>query len=85
MADELQRTYREYANRKRNAFRASVNKAYALVLEKYRMESPVSEGETVESYDSSTNQDPREDSVSKNLCLSKSQRQSLIFAFNWIE
>lgn len=37
MADELQRTYREYAKRKRGAFRQSVRKAYAVVLQSYNL------------------------------------------------
>lgn len=37
MADELQRTYREYAKRKRSAFRQSVRKAYAVVLQSYNL------------------------------------------------
>lgn len=52
MADELQRQYREYAKRKRSAFRASVNKAYSIVLANYGWnkddESQSSNGETVE-------------------------------------
>nr|CAI5846862.1 unnamed protein product [Callosobruchus analis] len=52
MADELQRTYREYANRKRSAFRASVNKAYSVVLEQYGLSSDNSEEESVISADS---------------------------------
>ncbi|VEN35679.1 unnamed protein product [Callosobruchus maculatus] len=52
MADELQRTYREYANRKRSAFRASVNKAYSVVLEQYGLSSDNSEEESVVSADS---------------------------------
>ncbi|KAL3283817.1 hypothetical protein HHI36_017988 [Cryptolaemus montrouzieri] len=35
MADELQNTYREYSKRKRSAFRASVKKAYSIVLRSY--------------------------------------------------
>lgn len=35
MADNLQRKYREYANRKRTAFRGAVKKAYAIVLRSY--------------------------------------------------
>lgn len=35
MADDLQRKYREYANRKRNAFRGAVKKAYSIVLHSY--------------------------------------------------
>lgn len=35
MADDLQRKYREYANRKRNAFRGTVKKAYSIVLQSY--------------------------------------------------
>lgn len=35
MADELQRTYREYGKRKRSAFRQSVRKAYSIVLQSY--------------------------------------------------
>lgn len=35
MADDLQKQYREYAKRKRSAFRASVSKAYSIVLAKY--------------------------------------------------
>ncbi|KAJ3660400.1 hypothetical protein Zmor_004850 [Zophobas morio] len=38
MADDLQRTYREYARLKRNAFRASVKKAYSIVLQSYGLE-----------------------------------------------
>ncbi|CAH1968223.1 unnamed protein product [Acanthoscelides obtectus] len=52
MADELQRTYRDYANRKRSAFRASVNKAYSVVLEQYGLSSDNSEEESVISADS---------------------------------
>lgn len=37
MADELQRTYREYAKRKRSAFRQSVKKAYSVVLQSYNL------------------------------------------------
>ncbi|KAK9880820.1 hypothetical protein WA026_013147 [Henosepilachna vigintioctopunctata] len=35
MADELQKTYKEYSRRKRSAFRNSVKKAYCVVLESY--------------------------------------------------
>lgn len=35
MADDLQKKYREYANRKRNAFRGAVKKAYHVVLQSY--------------------------------------------------
>lgn len=35
MADELQSQYREYAKRKRSAFRAAVKKAYSVVLNNY--------------------------------------------------
>lgn len=35
MADDLQRKYREYTNRKRNAFRGAVKKAYHVVLQSY--------------------------------------------------
>lgn len=35
MADDLQRKYREYASRKRNAFRGAVKKAYHVVLQSY--------------------------------------------------
>lgn len=38
MADDLQRSYREYAKRKRSAFRASVKKAYSIVLQSYGLE-----------------------------------------------
>lgn len=53
MADELQRQYKEYAKRKRSAFRASVNKAYSIVLANYGWnndddDSQSSEGETVD-------------------------------------
>lgn len=52
MADELQKQYREYAKRKRSAFRASVSKAYSIVLEHYgwnnKEDSQSSDGETVE-------------------------------------
>lgn len=37
MADELQKTYREYAKRKRSAFRQSVKKAYSIVLQSYNV------------------------------------------------
>lgn len=50
MADELQRKYKEYAKRKRSAFRASVNKAYSIVLANYGWDnddSQSSEGETI--------------------------------------
>lgn len=52
MADELQKQYREYAKRKRSAFRASVSKAYSIVLAHYGWnnedDSQSSDGETVE-------------------------------------
>lgn len=52
MADDLQKQYREYAKRKRSAFRASVNKAYSIVLKKYGWNQDddyqSSNGETVE-------------------------------------
>lgn len=35
MADELQRTYKEYSKRKRSAFRGSVKKAYSIVMHNY--------------------------------------------------
>lgn len=35
MADELQRTYREYGKRKRSAFRGAVKKAYSIVMKNY--------------------------------------------------
>ncbi|EEZ99985.1 Nuclear valosin-containing protein-like [Tribolium castaneum] len=38
MADDLQRSYREYARLKRNAFRAQVKKAYSIVLQSYGLE-----------------------------------------------
>lgn len=38
MADDLQNSYREYAKRKRSAFRASVKKAYSIVLQSYGLE-----------------------------------------------
>lgn len=37
MADDLQRTYREYTRRKRSAFRQSVKKAYSVVLQSYNL------------------------------------------------
>lgn len=62
MADELQRMYREYAKRKRSAFRQSVKKAYSIVLQSYNLggqqsssdvESEGSVGEVAESFVSS--------------------------------
>jgi hypothetical protein len=38
MSDDLQRSYREYGRLKRNAFRASVKKAYSIVLQSYGLE-----------------------------------------------
>lgn len=38
MADDLQRTHREYFRLKRNSFRASVKKAYSIVLRQYGIE-----------------------------------------------
>lgn len=68
MADELQRQYKEYAKRKRSAFRASVNKAYSIVLANYGWnkdenvddedESQSSNGETVEDSNSEVGLSP---------------------------
>ncbi|CAH0546525.1 unnamed protein product [Brassicogethes aeneus] len=38
MADDLQSAHREYAKRKRSAFRASVKKAYGIVLQSYGLQ-----------------------------------------------
>lgn len=53
MADELQRTYREYGKRKRSAFRASVKKAYGIVLKSYGLEDAASSEEEEEVSDDS--------------------------------
>lgn len=45
MADELQKTYREYGKRKRSAFRASVKKAYSIVLRSYGVDDKDSSDE----------------------------------------
>lgn len=37
MADELQKKYKEYGRRKRNAFRSSVKKAYSIVMRNYEI------------------------------------------------
>lgn len=47
MADELQKKYREYAKRKRSAFRASVKKAYSIVLQSYGLEDKESSDDIV--------------------------------------
>lgn len=40
MADELQKTYKEYSKRKRSAFRGSVKKAYSIVMHSYGHNEP---------------------------------------------
>ncbi|XP_060534583.1 nuclear valosin-containing protein-like [Cylas formicarius] len=52
MADDLQRRYKEYARRKRSVFRASVKKAYSIVLQSYGLEDRESSDEDVLSEDS---------------------------------
>lgn len=39
LAEELQKTYREYARRKQNAFRASVAKAYRIAMDRYNLDN----------------------------------------------
>lgn len=38
MADDLQRSYREYSRLKRNAFRATVKKAFYIVLQSHGLQ-----------------------------------------------
>ncbi|CAG9770982.1 unnamed protein product [Ceutorhynchus assimilis] len=52
MSDQLQKKYREYAKRKRSAFRASVKKAYSIVLQSYGMQEKDSSEEDISSNDS---------------------------------
>lgn len=40
MAEELQRTYKEYSKRKRSAFRGAVKKAYSVVMHSYGHNDP---------------------------------------------
>lgn len=61
MADELQKKYREYAKRKRSAFRASVKKAYSIVLQSYGLEDKDSSDDELLSDDS----DPESDGEDK--------------------
>lgn len=48
MADDLQQKYKEYAKRKRSAFRASVSKAYSIVVRNYGLENPASSEDETE-------------------------------------
>lgn len=52
MADQLQRTYREYGKRKRSAFRQSVKKAYSIVLQSYNVGEGQGSSSDVESEES---------------------------------
>lgn len=57
MADDLQRTYRDYSKRKRTAFRGSVKKAYSVVLHSYGLNDPTSSAED-DSDDMDENEEP---------------------------
>lgn len=48
MADDLQQKYKEYAKRKKSAFRASVSKAYSIVVRNYGLEDPESSEDDTE-------------------------------------
>ncbi|KAL1518050.1 hypothetical protein ABEB36_001733 [Hypothenemus hampei] len=47
MADDLQKEYREYSRRKKSAFRASVKKAYFIVLQSYGLDDKDSSDEAL--------------------------------------
>lgn len=78
MADELQKKYREYAKRKRSAFRASVKKAYSVVLQSYGLEDS-SDNDIVsdESEEENNDADKFSDSVLNNTTADLYQRQAL--------
>lgn len=64
MADELQKKYREYAKRKRSAFRASVKKAYSIVLQSYGLEDKDSSDDEMVSDESDQESDGEDKFVS---------------------
>lgn len=69
MADELQKKYREYGKRKRSAFRASVKKAYSVVLQSYGLEDREESSDDIvsEDSDSSDNDKFANDSMNNQL------------------
>ncbi|XP_056630049.1 nuclear valosin-containing protein-like isoform X3 [Diorhabda sublineata] len=67
IADELQSQYREYAKRKRSAFRASVKKAYTIVLARYGLDSDNTPGNSDESSIDLNDYTPENDSMNNQL------------------
>uniref|UniRef100_A0AAR5PZY9 AAA+ ATPase domain-containing protein n=2 Tax=Dendroctonus ponderosae TaxID=77166 RepID=A0AAR5PZY9_DENPD len=81
MADELQKKYREYAKRKRSAFRASVKKAYSIVLQSYGLEDKDSSDDELLSDDSDAESDGEDkfvDNSMNNALVGLYQRQVAI-------
>ncbi|XP_050299464.1 nuclear valosin-containing protein-like [Anthonomus grandis grandis] len=80
MADELQKQYRDYAKRKRSAFRASVKKAYSIVLQNYGLEDKESSDEELVSDESDGDNDEGkiDDNSMNNTLMNMYQRQAAI-------
>ncbi|KAF7270628.1 hypothetical protein GWI33_016424 [Rhynchophorus ferrugineus] len=80
MADELQKKYREYGKRKRSAFRASVKKAYSIVLQSYGLEDKESSDEIVseESDQESGDEDKFANDSMNNQLVDMYQRQAAV-------
>lgn len=67
IADELQTQYKEYARRKRNAFRASVKKAYTIVLARYGLDSDNTPGNSDDSSIDLNDYTPERDPMNNQL------------------
>lgn len=70
MADELQRTYKEYSKRKRSAFRGSVKKAYSMIMHNYGHNDPQHSSSDDLSEDSQGEEESRYVSVFQCSCIS---------------
>ncbi|XP_066155268.1 nuclear valosin-containing protein-like [Euwallacea fornicatus] len=79
MADELQKKYKEYAKRKLSPFRASVKKAYSIVLQSYGLEDKDSSDDVVsDDSDLESEDDKFDDSVMSNTITDIYQRQAQV-------
>lgn len=57
MADDLQKKYKEYGRRKRNAFRGSVKKAYAIVMQSHGLSPNMQQNSSSEDVSEDSNED----------------------------